>query len=58
MQQANSQLFLQPLQTLAGDGDRQIQATGGGGNRAQVDYAQEQGQITDSIHYQYFIESD
>jgi hypothetical protein len=49
----------QPLQALAGDRHRKIQAAGGRTDRALVEYPQEKDEVAHAVHdFQYFIEID
>ncbi len=50
VQQAHAQLAFQALETLAGHRHRQIQAARARGDRAQVEHAQEQGNVAKTVH--------
>ena len=58
LEQPHAQLAFQPLQALAGDRHRQVQAARGGTDGPEIEHAQEQVQIAETLHIQYFIESD
>ena len=56
VQQAHPQFAFQPFQALAGHRHRQVKAARRCRDGTQIQHSQEQGQVTYSIHYQYFIE--
>jgi len=51
VQQAHAEFALQALETLAGDGDRDIEVARGCADRALIEHAQEQHEVADAVHY-------
>jgi hypothetical protein len=59
MQQAHAEVALQPFQALAGHGHRQVKAARGRTDRTQIEHAQKQAEVADTIHdYQASIDND
>ena len=59
VQQAHAELALQPLEALAGHRHRQVEAARRGADRAEVEHAQEQAEVADTIHgLQSFVDND
>ncbi len=59
MQQPHAQILFQPLQALARHGHRQVETARRCADRAEVQHAQEQRDIADTVHdYQSNIETD
>jgi hypothetical protein len=50
MKETQAERLLEPLQPVARDCNRQMQAACGGADRAEVEHTQEQIQVGDAIH--------